>query len=107
MHYSTPVVTGGQNTHTHTHHHVNAAKCAILRFKAHFISTLATTDSKFPLQLRDQLTPQVKSMLNMLCLSRVNPNISAYEAVHGPYNWNRFPLALPGCKAVVYKSPET
>ncbi len=36
-----------------------------------------------------------------------NPNISAYEAVHGPYNWNHFLLAPPGCKAVVYKSPET
>jgi hypothetical protein len=30
----------------------------------------------------------------------------AYEANHGPYNWNRFPLAPLGCKAVVYKAPE-
>jgi hypothetical protein len=46
-------------------------------------------------------------MLNILCLLLVNPNISAYEAVHGPYNWNCFPLAPPDCKAVVYKSPKT
>jgi hypothetical protein len=32
-------------------HRVNAAKQAIQTFKAHFISALATTDSKFPLQL--------------------------------------------------------
>jgi hypothetical protein len=51
--------------------------------------------------------PQVKSMLNMLRPLRVNLNISAYEAVHGPYDWNGFPLAPPGCKAVVYKSPKT
>ncbi len=25
--------------------------------------------------------------------------------VHGPYDWNQFPLAPPGCKAVIYKSP--
>jgi hypothetical protein len=31
-------------------HWVNAAEWAIQTFKAHFISALATTDSKFPLQ---------------------------------------------------------
>jgi hypothetical protein len=32
---------------------VNAAKCPIHTFKAHFISALAMTDSNFPLQLWD------------------------------------------------------
>ena len=41
--------------------------------------------------------------LNMLRASRVNPSISAYEALHGPYDWNRYPLAPLGCKAVIYK----
>jgi hypothetical protein len=86
-------------------HLVNAAKRAIPTFKAHFISALATTDSKFPLQLWDQLMPQVKSTLNMMRLSRINPNISAYKAVHGPYDWNCFPLPPPGCKAVVQILP--
>ncbi len=58
-------------------HRVNAAERAIQTFKAHFISALATTDSKFPLQLWDQLMPQVKSTLNMLRPLHVNPNISA------------------------------
>ncbi len=88
-------------------HHVNAAKRSIQTFKAHFISTLATTDSKFPLQLWNRLTPQIKSTLNRMHPLRVNPNISAYKAIHGPYDWNCFPLAPPDCKAVVYKSPET
>jgi hypothetical protein len=43
----------------------------------------------------------------MLRLSCIDPLMLAYEAVHGPYNWNRFPLAPPGCMAVVYKAPET
>jgi hypothetical protein len=38
-------------------HHVNAAKRTIQTFKAAFIAALATTDSDFPLQLWDQLTP--------------------------------------------------
>jgi hypothetical protein len=45
-------------------HRVNAAERAIQTFKDHFISALATTDSEFPLQLWDRLTPQVENTLN-------------------------------------------
>jgi hypothetical protein len=48
-------------------HHMNAAKHTIQTFKNHFISALATTDSRFPLQLWDHLALQAKNMLNMLC----------------------------------------
>jgi hypothetical protein len=37
----------------------------------------------------------------------VNPSKSAYEILHGPYDWNRYPLAPLGCKAVVYKDGDT
>jgi hypothetical protein len=67
-------------------HRVNAAKRAIQTFKGAFIAALATTDSDFPLQLWDQLTPQVEDTLNMLWASRVNPSKSAYEILNGPYN---------------------
>ncbi len=87
-------------------HQVNAAERAIQTFKAHFISALATTDSIFPLQLWDPLTPQVKHTLNMLQPSHLDPTKSAYKAIHGPYDWNSFLLDPPGCKAVIYKSPE-
>ena len=86
-------------------HRVNAAECAIQTFKDHFISALATTDSEFPLQLWDRLTPQVETTLNLMRRSRIDPSKSAYEVLHGPYDWNRFPLAPPGCKAVIYESP--
>ncbi len=85
-------------------HCINVAERAIQTFKDHFVSMLATTDSKFPLQLWDRLPPQVKNILNMLCPSLINPNVLAYKAVHGPYNWNWFPLASPGCKAMIYES---
>ena len=87
-------------------HCVNAAKCAIQTFKDHFISALAMTDSKFPLQLWDKLTSQVKNTLNLMQASHINPNMSAYEAIWGPYDWNCFPLAPLGCKAVIYESPD-
>jgi len=86
-------------------HRVNAATCAIQTFKDHFISALATTDSKFSLQLWDTLTSQVKTTLKLMRVSCINPSISAYEAIWGPYDWNRFPLAPPGCKVIIYESP--
>jgi hypothetical protein len=87
-------------------HCVNAAERAIQTFKDHFISTLATTDSEFPLQLWDKLTSKVENTLNLMRASRIDPNMSAYEAIQGPYDWNCFPLAPPGCKAIIYESPD-
>jgi hypothetical protein len=86
-------------------HRVNAAEHTIQMFKDHFISALATTDSKFPLQLWDKFASQVKNTLNLMQALRIDPNMLAYEAIQGPYDWNHFPLAPPGCKAVIYKIP--
>jgi hypothetical protein len=33
--------------------------------------------------------------------------MSAYEALHSPYDWNQFPLAPLGCKAVIYEAPKS
>jgi hypothetical protein len=88
-------------------HRVNAAECTIQTFKDHFVSALATTDSNFPLQLWDRLTQHIETTLNLLRPSHIDPTKSAYEALHGPYDWNRFPLAPPGCKAVIYEDPES
>ncbi len=86
-------------------HRVNAAEWSIQTFKDAFIAALATTDSKFPLQLQlwDRITPQVQDTLNLMQASRINPNISTYEVLNCPYDWNRYPPSPLGCKAVVYK----
>jgi hypothetical protein len=86
---------------------VNEAERAIQTFKDAFIAALATTDSNFPLQLWDRLMLQVQDMLNMMRESRTNPEILAYEALNGPYDWNRYPLAPLGCKAFVYEDGDT
>jgi hypothetical protein len=88
-------------------HQVNAAECAIQTFKDAFIAALAMTDSNFPLQLWDKITPQVQDMLNMMHASHIDPTISAYEALNGPYIWNRYPLPPLGCKAVVYEDGDS
>jgi hypothetical protein len=86
---------------------MNAAERAIQTFKDAFIAMLVTTNSKLPLHLWDKITPQVQGTLNMMQASRINPAISAYEALNGPHEWNHYPLAPLGCKAVVYKYGNT
>ena len=85
------------------HHQMNATKQAIQTYKDAFVFALATTDHDFPIQLWDKIAPQVQDTLNLLRASQINPEKSAYEVLNGPYNWNRYPLASLGCKAVIYK----
>jgi hypothetical protein len=84
-------------------HRMNAAERAIQTWKDAFIAALATTYRDFPIQLWDRIAPQVQDLLNLLRASRIDPTKSAYEIVNGPYDWNRYPLAPLGCKAVIYK----
>jgi hypothetical protein len=65
-------------------HHMNATERAIQTFKDHFVSALATTDSEFPLQLWDCLTPQIEALLNQLSRSQIDPSKLAYKALHNP-----------------------
>ena len=43
----------------------------------------------------------------MMRASRVDPTKLAYEILNRPYNWNRYPLAPLGCKAVIYEDGDT
>jgi hypothetical protein len=88
-------------------HRVNVAEHAIQTFKDAFIAALATTDVNFPLQFWDKLTPQVQTCLNLMQHFRIEPSKSAYKTLYGPYDWNRYPLAPLGCKAVVYEDGDT
>ena len=89
-------------------HRVNAAERAIQTFKNHFISGLCSTDTDWPIQLWDQLTPQAEITLNLVRTSRMDPTKSAYHLFHGKqYDWNKYPMAPPGTKAVIYLDPKT
>ena len=88
-------------------HQLNAGERAIQTFKDAFIAALTTTNSNFLLQLWEKITPQVQNTLNMMRASCIIQTISAYKQVNGPYDWNRYPLAPMGCKAVIYKDSNT
>ena len=88
-------------------HSGNAAERAIQTFKNQFIGALCTTDSNFPVQLWDKLAPQVQDSINLLHQSCINPNQSACKALEGPYNWNRYPMAPPGMKAIINNNADS
>ena len=88
-------------------HHVNAAERAIQTFKHHFIAGLATVDADFPIQLWDEIPPQAHMTLNMLHTSRQNNSNTAYKELHGPFDFNKIPLAPLGTKALIYNNPDS
>jgi hypothetical protein len=73
-------------------------------FKNRFIGALGTMDSNFPVQLWDMLAPQVQDSINLLRQSCINPKHSAYKALEGLYDWNQYPMAPPGMKAIIYNN---
>ena len=84
-------------------HRRNAAERAIRTFKNHFISGLCSVDKNFPLHLWCRLLDQAEHTLNMLRTSRLDPNLSAHEQLHGIHDFNATPLAPPGTKCIAHE----
>ena len=84
-------------------HRRNAAERAIRTFKNHFISGLCSVDRNFPLHLWCCLLNQAELTLNMLRTSRINPNLSAHEQIHGTHDFNATPLAPPGTRCIAHE----
>jgi len=76
-------------------HRRNAAERAVRTFKNHLLAGLSTCDANFPLHLWDTLLPQAQITLNLLCGSRINPNLSAHAQVFGHYNFSSHPIGPP------------
>jgi len=87
-------------------HRANKAERAIRTFKNHFIAILSGTDPDFPLSAWDLLLPQAELTLNMMRGSTVNPYISAYQQLHGHFDFGKTPLAPPGIKVLIHEKPQ-
>ena len=79
-------------------HRRNVAEVAIKTFKKHFISILAGLPDSFPMRLWCELLPQAELTCNILRPSHARPGISAHAYMHGPFNFDRTPLAPLGCE---------
>ena len=88
-------------------HRRNAAERAIRTWKNHFLSGLASLNPRFPLRYWSHLLPQSEMTLNLLRESRINPRLSAYAQLHGTYDFNKNPMAPPGCEIIAFKPPGT
>ena len=51
------------------------------------------------------MIPQANITLNLLRVARVNPKLSAYIYIHGNFNFNATPMALPGTMVIVHTNP--
>ena len=85
-------------------HRRNLAERAIQTFKSHFIAILAGVDQSFPMNLWDRLLPQAETTLNLLRHLKKNSTISAYQHVHGSFDYNKTPLGLLGCAVEMHES---
>ena len=86
-------------------HRRNAAEKAVQVFKDHFIAVLCGTDQNFPMRLWCSLLPQAVVQLNMLRASAIHPQISAFEELHGPHNYDAHPFAILGSPVEVHVMP--
>ena len=86
-------------------HMTNPTERAIGTFKDHFIAGLAILPPQFPMHLWDRLIDHATITLNLLRASRLHPKISAHHHINGAFDYNRTPLALPGCRVVMYDTP--
>lgn len=84
-------------------HRANSSERAIRVWKDHFIYGLCTTANEFPVFLWYILIDQCNLTLNILRASNRNPNISAFEEIEGSFDYNKKPLAPPGCKVLVHE----
>ena len=88
-----------------SNHRALKAERAMRTVKDHMISCFATADPEFPMVHWDR-TEQPEKVLNMMRGSNINPRISAYEQMHGPYDLAKHPLAPFGMRICAYEAPE-
>ena len=83
-------------------HRKNAAERLIRTWKNHFISVFSTTDPDLPIREWDRILSQCVITLNLLRNSRVNPALSSYAYLFGPYDFNESPMAPLGTRVIVH-----
>ena len=87
-------------------HRALKAERTIQTGKYHYISALVTADPEFPPDEWDRIKDHVEITLNLMRPSRINPNISAYEFLRGPFTWEHTPLGPPGAQIMVLNKAE-
>ena len=85
----------------------NTAERAIRTWKNHFIAGFSTTYPDLPIREWDRQLYQCVITLNLLQNYRINPALSAYAYLFGPYDFNKSPMAPPGTRVILYEKLAT
>ncbi len=67
---------------------------------------MAGVDINFPMNLWDRLLPQTVLTLILLRQSNIALTVTAYQYIHGAFNYNKMPLAQMGCAVQIHKRSE-
>ena len=87
-------------------HRRNEDERAIGTFNNHLVAGLWSVNKYLPLQLWDMLLEQATTTLNLMCKSRINPNISSHEQIFVIFNFNCTSFAPLGTRILVHDKPE-
>ena len=79
----------------------NSVERAISTFKDNFISG----PKDLPLHLLCQILPHAILTINLLRKYCMNPKLSEYAKLHGEFNYDATPLALPGTQVIIHEKP--
>jgi hypothetical protein len=75
-------------------------------FKNHFKAIGVGVDDNFPMSLWNRLLPQAVLTLNLLRQSNIAPTVSAYQYIHGVFDYNKMPLTPMGCAVQIQERRE-
>ena len=67
---------------------------------------MALLDPDFPVTEWNRLLPQAELTLNMLRISRCNPNLSVYAYLFGQFDYNKTPVVPPDIKVLAFDGPD-
>ena len=73
--------------------------------KNHFKAALSTPHPNLPIAEWNRLLPHTFLTLNLLKLSTVNSQLSAYAYIFGQFDFNKTPLAPPGFIVETHTKP--
>ena len=86
-------------------HRRNKAERTIRTAENYLTCAFSGCDPTCPKEARQHMFPQIRVAMNLLRPSRLNPTISAWEDLKGPYDWNATPMAPLGSPVIAFVSP--
>lgn len=83
-------------------HRGNRSEKEVGSVKNHLISMINTAHPEYPLRGWAHLIPQAEITLNLLRQSGISYYMSAYQQLHGAYDFVKQPMAPSGTKVIVF-----